>query len=54
MALVGFDRRETVTIPSLPDAKQWNTFDAARQSMIPNFNQVDAADRYRFSNEKWN
>ncbi|MEH2027057.1 SDR family NAD(P)-dependent oxidoreductase [Nostoc sp.] len=46
-ALVGFDRREIVTIPSLPDADQWNTFDAARQSMIPNFNQVHAADRYR-------
>ncbi|WP_414517018.1 SDR family NAD(P)-dependent oxidoreductase [Nostoc sp. PCC 9305] len=45
-ALVGFDRRETVTIPSLPDAEQWNTFDAARQIMLPNFNQVDAAARY--------
>lgn len=45
-ALVGFDRRETVTIPSLPDADQWNAFDAARQSMIPNFNQVHAAARY--------
>ncbi len=46
-ALVGFDRRETVTIPSLPNADQWDTFEAARQSMIPNFNQVHAADRYR-------
>ncbi len=46
-ALVGFDRRETVTIPSLPDADQWKTFDAARQIMLPNFNQVHAADRYR-------
>ncbi|MEH2088161.1 SDR family NAD(P)-dependent oxidoreductase [Nostoc sp.] len=45
-ALVGFDRRETVTMPSLPDANQWKTFDAARQSMIPNFNQVNAAARY--------
>jgi short-subunit dehydrogenase len=47
-ALVGFDRRETITIPSLPDVEQWNTFNAARQSMIPNFNQVQSADRYRF------
>jgi hypothetical protein len=46
-ALVGFDRRETVTIPSLPDADQWKTFDAARQIMLPNFNQVNAAARYR-------
>src|SRR5580698_6316496 len=28
-ALVGFDRRETVTIPPLPDANQWSTFDGA-------------------------
>ncbi|MBD2075127.1 SDR family oxidoreductase [Phormidium sp. FACHB-592] len=46
-ALVGFDRRETVTIPSLPDAEQWNTFDAARQVMLPNLNQVHPANRYR-------
>lgn len=46
-ALVGFDRREPITIPSLPDVEQWNTFDAARRVMLPNFNQVHAADRYR-------
>jgi short-subunit dehydrogenase len=46
-ALVGFDRREAVTIPPLPDQDQWNTFDAARQVMIPNFSQVHAAARYR-------
>jgi short-subunit dehydrogenase len=46
-ALVGFDRREAVTIPPLPDQDQWDTFDAARQVMIPNFSQVHAAARYR-------
>lgn len=46
-ALVGFDRRETVTIPPLPDADQWTAFNAARQVMIPNFAQVHPADRYR-------
>ncbi|HEY3696433.1 SDR family oxidoreductase [Phenylobacterium sp.] len=46
-ALVGFDRRETVTIPPLPDAGQWSAFDAARQVMIPNFAQDHAAQRYR-------
>jgi uncharacterized protein len=46
-ALAGFDRRETVTIPSLPDADQWNDFDAARKVMVPNFSQVHAAERYR-------
>jgi uncharacterized protein len=45
-ALVGFDRRETVTIPPLPDADQWKAFDAARQSMLPNFAQAHAATRY--------
>ena len=45
-ALVGFDRRETVTIPPLPDAEQWTAFDAARQAMLPNFRQVHAAARY--------
>jgi hypothetical protein len=48
-ALVGFDRRETVTIPPLPDAGQFEAFEAARQAMLPNFSQVHAAARYRAS-----
>ena len=46
-ALAGFDRREAVTIPPLPDANQWTSFESARKVMIPNFNQVHAATRYR-------
>ncbi|WP_426957012.1 SDR family NAD(P)-dependent oxidoreductase [Muricoccus radiodurans] len=46
-ALLGFDRREPVTIPSLPDAAQWEALDAARQAMVPNFAQSHAASRYR-------
>lgn len=46
-ALVGFDRRETVTIPSLPDVGQWTAFEAARQAMLPNFRNEHAAERYR-------
>lgn len=46
-ALVGFDRREPVTIPPLPDAGQWDALQAARQAMLPNFAQVHAAERYR-------
>jgi short-subunit dehydrogenase len=46
-ALVGFDRREKITIPSLPDAGQWDAFSAARQAMLPNFRQEHAAARYR-------
>jgi uncharacterized protein len=46
-ALAAFDRRESVTIPPLPDADQWADFEAARKAMIPNFNQVHTAARYR-------
>ena len=46
-ALVGFDRRETVTIPPLPDAGQWNALETARRAMLPNFMQAHAATRYR-------
>ncbi len=45
-ALVGFDRRENVTIPSLPDAGQWTAFEAARKAMLPNFLNAHAAARY--------
>lgn len=46
-AFVGFDRRETVTIPPLPDAGQWDAHQASRQAMIPGFAQTHAAERYR-------
>jgi len=46
-ALVGFDRRETVTIPPLPDAGQWSALEAARRAMLPNIMQAHAAERYR-------
>jgi short-subunit dehydrogenase len=46
-ALVGFDRREAVTIPSLPNPEHWKSFEAARKTMAPTFNQVHAAARYR-------
>jgi short-subunit dehydrogenase len=46
-ALVGFDRRETVTIPPLPDDGQWDALEATRKAMLPNFMQSQAAARYR-------
>jgi short-subunit dehydrogenase len=46
-ALVGFDRRESVTIPPLPDAEQWTAFDEARKAMLPGFRQERAAKRYQ-------
>ncbi len=46
-ALVGFDRREPVTIPPLPDAGQWDKLEAARQAMLPNYGNAHPAERYR-------
>lgn len=46
-ALTGYDQREAVTIPSLPDAHQWEAFNTARQAMLPNFRNEHAAQRYR-------
>ncbi|MNQ40667.1 Sulfoacetaldehyde reductase [compost metagenome] len=46
-ALVGFDRREPVTIPPLQDAALWDAFQGARQVMLPGFATTVPADRYR-------
>jgi hypothetical protein len=45
-ALVGFDRKELVTIPSLPDVTDWTRFDAARKALGPNLSRSSAAERY--------
>jgi short-subunit dehydrogenase len=46
-ALVGFDRREAITLPLLPDTAQWDAYDAARKAMLPHFSGVHPAPRYR-------
>lgn len=46
-ALAGFDRRETVTIPPLPEEAQWTAFDDARLAMAPNLSRREVAARYR-------
>jgi hypothetical protein len=46
-ALSGLDQGELVTIPSLPDVAQWNTFMAARLAMGPNLSLQKAAQRYQ-------
>lgn len=46
-ALVGFDRREAVTIPPLPEAASWEAFEAARHAMLPGFRNSLPAARYR-------
>ena len=46
-ALAGFELREAVTIPPLPDVEQWDTYQAARQALLPSTSQAHAAARYR-------
>ncbi|MBN6152289.1 SDR family oxidoreductase [Xanthomonas sp. AmX2] len=46
-ALVGFDRRERVTIPPLHDAGRWDALDGARQALLGSIRQANAAERYR-------
>lgn len=46
-ALAGFDRQELVTIPSLPDAADWDAFVAARAALGPNLSRNQAAARYK-------
>jgi short-subunit dehydrogenase len=46
-ALLGFDRREPITIPPLPDEESWKAFEAARLAMQPGFRQEHPAPRYR-------
>jgi short-subunit dehydrogenase len=46
-AMVGFDRRETVTIPSLADDGQYHAALAARLAMAPNLQNRQVGARYR-------
>jgi uncharacterized protein len=50
-ALAGFDQGEFVTIPSLPDAEQWEMYESARQALIPNLSRAVPASRYTTSNQ---
>ena len=45
-ALSGLDQGEFVTIPALPDAGQWQTYEAARQALLPNLSRRDPAARF--------
>ena len=46
-ALAGFDAGEVVTIPALPDAADWQAFEAARLKLLPNLSRNRPAARYR-------
>lgn len=45
-ALAGLDQGEFVTIPSLPDSEQWETYESIRQGLIPNLSHRLPASRY--------
>ncbi|HEV7693555.1 MAG TPA: SDR family oxidoreductase [Hyphomonadaceae bacterium] len=45
-ALAGFDAGESVTIPSLPDVKDWQSFESARLWLAPNLSRNRPAPRY--------
>ena len=45
-ALAGLDQGELVTIPALPDAADWNAYEAARQTLMPNLSRSTPASRY--------
>ncbi|MHC0017821.1 SDR family NAD(P)-dependent oxidoreductase [Acinetobacter pittii] len=46
-ALIGFDRRELVTIPPLHNAVRWDDLDTARQSLLAEIKQAEVAERYK-------
>lgn len=46
-ALVGFDRREGVTIPPLHNAARWDNLEATRQALLSDIKQAEAAERYK-------
>ncbi|MGA0582917.1 MAG: SDR family NAD(P)-dependent oxidoreductase [Castellaniella sp.] len=46
-ALVGFDRREPVTIPPLYAAERWDGLETARKALLADLRQAHAAERYR-------
>ncbi|HEY1999100.1 SDR family oxidoreductase [Paraburkholderia sp.] len=45
-ALAGLDQGEVATIPSLPDAADWNAFEAARAALGPNLSRSQPAARF--------
>jgi short-subunit dehydrogenase len=46
-ALAGLDAGEPVTILSLPDISDWESFEKSRQALVPNLSRNVPADRYR-------
>ncbi|WP_201315338.1 SDR family oxidoreductase [Dyella sp. EPa41] len=45
-SLAGLDQGELVTIPALPEAAEWATFEGARKQLAPNLSHAQPAARY--------
>jgi len=48
-ALVGYDRRDLVTIPPVPELAAWEAFEHARGVLASGFSNTEPAERYRSS-----
>lgn len=46
-ALIGFDRKELVTIPPVPDVAAWEAFEQTRFALAQGFQNSEPAARYR-------
>jgi uncharacterized protein len=55
-ALAGFDLGEFATIPSLPDARDWDAYESARLAFRPNLSLTRPASRYMSTSPEtaWN
>ena len=45
-ALAGFDQGELITLPSLPDAADWQAYEDARRALFPNLSRAEPAARF--------
>lgn len=48
-SLAGLDQGELITIPSLPNRSDWETFEEARKALAPNLSRNRSATRYGIS-----
>jgi uncharacterized protein len=45
-SLAGLDQHEAITIPALPDVRDWEAFEMARRALGPNLSRQNPAARY--------
>jgi uncharacterized protein len=51
-AIAGFELGEEITIPSLSDVADWETYEAARQNLIPKLSLSSPAGRYMSAHQR--